>query len=235
MNQRAALTKISTIPRFILGMILFACSDAALAIAPTEVSGELDVIIKEDFEHNRFENDYFIRNADGTDWYQLQFDRLPPGHLKSGQRITVRGQPKGRKFQVESLEEEGSSQPTQENTGIVTDTAALPDAQAIDQRNAVVLMVNLTNASSGYTKDQIIGHMYTNTRSVDGLYREASLGQLGFAAESAAQAAGIDLSQYRHRIFVLPKSSSLPNCSWAGIANVGCGTFCRAWMQDRPA
>lgn len=113
-----------------------------------------------------------------------------------------------------------------------------------------------------YTRDQIIGHMYTNSRSVDGLYREASLGQLGFtqdtdgdsqpdvfgpfainydnstcnyydwayAAESAAQAAGIDLSQYRHRVFVLPRSSSLPNCSWASIANVGCGTFCRAWI-----
>lgn len=39
---------------------------------------------------------------------------------------------------------------------------------------------------------------------------------------------GIDLSLYRHRVFVLP--NNLPSCSWAGIANVGCGTFCRAWI-----
>lgn len=59
MHQRAALTDISTIPFLILGMILFAGSGKASAIAPNEVSGELDVIIKEDFDRNRFENDYF--------------------------------------------------------------------------------------------------------------------------------------------------------------------------------
>ena len=50
------------------------------------------------------------------------------------------------------------------------------------------------------------------------------------AAEAAAQADGVDLSLYRHRVFVLPRSSELPACSWAGVANVGCGTFCRAWI-----
>lgn len=84
--------------------------------------------------------------------------------------------------------------------------------------------------------------MYTNSRSVDGLYRETSLGQVSFpadtdgngqadvfrpfaisydnsscdyyswasAAETAAQAAGVNLSLYRHRVFVLPCYFDLP-------------------------
>ena len=53
-----------------------------------------------------------------------------------------------------------------------------------------------------------------------------------YAAEAAAQAAGIDFSKYQHRVFVLPHYSSLPACTWAGVANVGCGTFCRAWIAE---
>ncbi len=257
-KQSPRITRLAAI---ILGFLCLASFQTSWAAGAMEISGELDVIIKEDFDHNIFENDYFLRDDNGQDWYQLQFDRDPPGHLKSGQHIRIKGQPKGKKFQVESLEE-GSVKTTPE-TSMTTDATQTPDAQAIDQRKAVVLMVNLTNATAGYTRDQVIGHMYTNTRSVDGLYRDASLGQLGFnpdsdgdskpdvfgpfainydnstcdyygwatAAETAAQASGIDLSQYRHRVFVLP--NNLPSCSWAGIANVGCGTFCRAWIAGQ--
>ncbi len=239
-----------------LGLLLILSSGNLSAAPLFEMSGELDVIIKEDFDRHHFEYDYFIRDDTGRDWYQLEFERTPPGHLKSGQKIRVRGEPKGKKLRVESLEEEGAAP---------SDPLAVPGdeaAVAVDERKAVVLMVNLTNATVGQTRSQIIGNMFTNTRSVDKLYREASLGQMSFqadtdsdgqpdvfgpfsiphdnatcnyydwayAAESAAQAAGVDLSLYRHRVFVLPNTSNLPACSWAGVANVGCGTFCRAWI-----
>ena len=41
------------------------------------------------------------------------------------------------------------------------------------------------------------------------------------AADSAAQAAGIDLTLYQHRIYVLPPHSQLPDCGWAGLAYIG--------------
>lgn len=48
------------------------------------------------------------------------------------------------------------------------------------------------------------------------------------AAEAAVQQAGIDLSRYQHRVFVLPRYSDIPACSWTGLANVGCDlSFCR--------
>ncbi len=105
--------------------------------------------------------------------------------------------------------------------------------------------------------------MFTSSRSVGGLYRASSQGQLGFpadtdgngapdvfgpftinesgstgdyyawayAAEAAATVAGVDLSLYQHRVFVLPRYNEL-NISWAGVANVGCGGYCRSWIAE---
>ncbi len=247
----------------ILGLFLLTTLGNALAAAPVEINGELDVIITscDDAAHSHStdpghaEFDYFLRDDNGQNWYQLQFKQTPPGHLRSGQRIKVRGQPQGRKFQVESLDEQ--------NGAATTLSEPMAAGQVVDERKAVVLMVNLSNATVSLTRDQITGRMFTDSRSVDGLYREASLGQMSFpadtdgngqpdifgpftvnydnsncdyyswasAAESAAQAAGVNLSLYKHRVFVLPNTSVLPSCSWAGIANVGCGTFCRAWIS----
>ncbi|MDH5195326.1 MAG: hypothetical protein OEW32_16690, partial [Nitrospira sp.] len=43
----------------------------------------------------------------------------------------------------------------------------------------------------------------------------------GTAADNMAQAAGVNLSLYQHRIYVLPPYSQLPDCGWAGLAYVG--------------
>jgi hypothetical protein len=160
----------------LLGALLLATVGPIQAAAPVEMEGELDVIIKEDFDHSHFETDYFLRDEDGRNGYQLEFKQTPPGHLRSGQRVKVRGQPQGRKFQVEGLDEQNST---------ATATAVpMAAGQMMDERKAVVLMVNLTNATVSLTRDQIAGHLFTNSRSVDGLYREASLGQMSFPADT---------------------------------------------------
>src|SRR5262245_36566756 len=43
----------------------------------------------------------------------------------------------------------------------------------------------------------------------------------GTAANSAAQAAGVNVTLYQHIIYVLPPYSELPDCGWAGLAYVG--------------
>jgi len=52
------------------------------------------------------------------------------------------------------------------------------------------------------------------------------------AAENAATASGIDLSLYKYRVFVLPRYNDLPRCGWAGLGNLGCGSFCRSWIAE---
>lgn len=126
-----------------------------------------------------------------------------------------------------------------------------------ETRRVIAILVNLADASVSVTPSQVLGGLESDTFNVNGLYREASFGAIGFdadvagpytvanaavtdcdyygwavAAEAAATAAGVDLAQYRHRLFVLPHWSKLPNCSWTGIANTGCDPWCRAWTAD---
>ena len=251
-------------------MMLFACFCLALpavAAPPDEIIGELDVIHKDDFDnHVHFDNDYFLRDDNGVDWHQLKFDREPPAHFRSGHRIKVKGQHRGAHFQVESMEELGVVGDKKNTTSSTADSSTVSAALTVDERKAIVILVDLTNAKTGSytTPAQVAGQMFTNVRSVDGLYRTTSQGKTAFpadtngdgnpdvfgpysinydnsncdyygwatAAEQAAQNAGIDLSLYRHRVFVLPTYSSLPACGWAGVANVGCGTYCRAWIAE---
>jgi hypothetical protein len=228
---------------------------------PVTMAGILDVLVLEDFERGRSETAYFMREQAGKRFYELKFNPKAPGHLQTGQRVTVRGRAEGRKIWVEALEEKGT---TASEPQALTSEATSPA-----ERRAVVLMVDLVDAkaSASYTPDQIAANMWTGDRSVAGLYDAASIGQLTFpfdtdgdaapdvfgpfeidfsaqgcnyydwayAAEAAAEAAGIDLSRYQHRIFILPHWRDLPDCQWSGVANVGCGTFCRTWVAEGEA
>lgn len=51
-----------------------------------------------------------------------------------------------------------------------------------------------------------------------------------YKAEAAATAAGINLSKYQHKVFVLPSYSQLTQCGWGGVGNLACGDSCRAWI-----
>lgn len=46
-------------------------------------------------------------------------------------------------------------------------------------------------------------------------------------ARTAAARLGVNMSLYRHQLFVLPYNVS---CNWGGYAYVGCGTTCSAWV-----
>jgi len=50
------------------------------------------------------------------------------------------------------------------------------------------------------------------------------------SADAAAIARGVDLSAYQHRMYVLPMTTS--GCWWAGLAYVGCGESCQAWVRS---
>lgn len=57
---------------------------------------------------------------------------------------------------------------------------------------------------------------------------------LGWAqyAESYAAANGIDLSLYKHRVFIIPYRTV---CGWLGLADVGCYGYCRSWLKGDPS
>ncbi|MFO1434008.1 MAG: DNRLRE domain-containing protein [Candidatus Competibacteraceae bacterium] len=216
---------------------------------PITVTGTLEIIISENADTGNERTDYFLQ-VDNGPTYQLLFGTAPTEPLTTGQRAVVTGLLQGGTLQVTDLDPDPN-----------------PHIPTVGDRHAVVLMVDLQDAkaSSRYSLSQIATLMYTGTRSVNDLYRKASLDQLGFvadtdnngqpdvfgpftvndyasqscnyvgwaqAAEAAATAAGINLSLYEHKVFVLPYKGELPLCDWSGIANVGCGNKCRAWIAE---
>jgi hypothetical protein len=55
-----------------------------------------------------------------------------------------------------------------------------------------------------------------------------SYGNWASAADAAAAAQGVNLGVYQHRVYVLPQGVG---CSWAGLAYLGCGDTCQAWVR----
>ncbi len=244
----------------LIGAGLLAGAEAYADLSPIEVTGTLEVIISENPDFQDVTTDYFL-HADNDLVYQLQFSADPPAGLTTGQAVEVSG---NLVYQLQL-----SADPPAVLTLQVINLTADPNPQVptVGDRRAVVLMVDLLDAkaSTRYNLQQIATNMYTGDRSVDKLYRAASLGQLGFvadtdnngapdvfgpftinyyasqscnyvawaqAAEAAAQAAGINLSLYQHKVFVLPYYLELPLCNWSGISNVGCANTCRTWIAE---
>ena len=129
-----------------------------------------------------------------------------------------------------------------------------------DERTIITVIINFLDRTNSRSANYLDSVMFKEGNSVDDLYRKASFGKIGFAkdasmdgisdiygpitvnyslsqgcdyygwaydAEAQLRARGIDLTKYRHRLFVLPDNYI---CSWIGIANVGCGSVCRAWV-----
>ena len=47
------------------------------------------------------------------------------------------------------------------------------------------------------------------------------------AAQAEAQNAGVDITLYQHKIYVLPSNTT---CTWSGRGSINCGDFCRVWV-----
>lgn len=233
----------------------------------TEITGELDVIIKDDFARGKSDRDYFLRDSKGGS-IELKFKKEPPHDWISGKKIKAKGTPRGRVFEVDEVQDLDPAKPASSINGTAD---AMVDAELGYQvgtpvvHKTIVMMVNLSNASLTETEIAAVpAQMYTGPRNVAAMFEEASLGQTVFnmdsngdgrsdiygpitiasdnttcnygqwaaEAEAAVTAQGVNLTDFKYRLFVLPHYSKLPQCSWAGIANLGCGTFCRAWVAE---
>jgi hypothetical protein len=212
------------------------------------IRGTLSVVQEDDFERSRTERIHSIIDEETGKPFTLRFTGTPDQRLRTGARVLARGRVIGRELHLEPLDANS------------IEILAPADAPAMEARRVVVLVADFSDSPVTCSDASIAGLMFTGTSSVDGLYQAASFGQVSVppdtdgngqpdvfrvtipnsaseacdsygwaaAAESAAQAAGVNFGLYQHRVIVLPGNVT---CSWAGLGNVGCGTFCRAWVK----
>jgi hypothetical protein len=215
---------------------------SALAAEARAFSGDLEVLIEDSPDLAQSRTLYFLKSEGQR--YRLDFPKAPPQHLRTGMRVSFAGTLSGESIAV------GSNDPV---------VWLLPEAQVTGSRAAITLRVAFQDAPVSCASGNVANIMWDGTFSMDSLYQDTSFGAVAFPrdtdndgqadifdvtipsniddpcdpdawaleADDEATASGIDLSLYQHRVYVLPVSS----CSWAGRANVGCGTFCRVWVD----
>lgn len=208
-----------------------------------EVSGELTVLIKDDFAGKRSERQFFVEDKRNNRRYELRFDTPPSRQLKSGTQIRARGRTSGEMIYLaaDGVEETGES--------VSTQSAAISG-----DRSTVVMVADFNDASTSCSVQEVRDSLFTDAtnQSVDDLYRETSLQQVSFsgvvagrysidysgsgacdvnawaaALDAAAQSDGIDVTAYDHRVYVIPEANS---CGWTGLGSYG-GNPGYAWVM----
>ncbi|MBI4558042.1 MAG: hypothetical protein HY706_10720, partial [Candidatus Hydrogenedentes bacterium] len=218
-----------------------------------QITGVLDVLQADDFAHGRHYVFYTIEDLVSGRAYKIRFEKVPPGKLVSGNIISARAVQKGDELVV-----------TAELSSSVQ-TLDLAASVAAEERRAAVLIVNFSDKAVSTSKTDVGRKVFTDpmvsppNKSVDGMYREASFGQVGFPGDTNGDGA-LDV----FGPFTIPYTSTsacdyyawgyaaedkavasgidlsiyqhivyvMPSnsCGWAGISNVGCATVCRAWI-----
>lgn len=220
--------------------------------APVTVTGELTVLYSDDFENHRAELSYVVKDAATNEHFTLRFKSRGPKNLKTGMIVTAKGKSKGKEIYLALDESGGGSIETIAPVGSAQGGGALPAAVIAGEQKTLVMVANFQDKSVACSNPAIADLMFTDPlgKSVDALYRETSHGNVWFtgqvvgpypinytstgacdfdawgnAIDSAALAAGVNLSAYTRKVYVMPQNS----CPAAGIGNVG-GSTTRAWI-----
>mgnify|MGYP001820565351 CR=1 FL=1 len=230
---------------FITGLITLMLAGRSHAAPPPDsvpisVTGELTVLYMDDFENKRAELQYFIEDKQANRRFRLQFDGTPPGHLRTGETITVRGKAKGKAIYLAANGVDSSNDPVAPATIAVT-----------GEQKTLVMVANFNDSSVSCPINGVRDLMFTDAadQSIDDLYQETSHGNIwltgqvmgpyninyssstcdysawGQAADAAARASGVEPDSYDRKVYVLPPNG----CPAAGIGTVG-GNPSRAWI-----
>ncbi len=235
-------------------LVCLGVSIAGLAQAGSlEITGVFETITMDDFETGESETSHWIVDQQSNRAYRAEFRGRPDHRLTTGAVVRARGHMAGGRFVIDEASGDGldagyevlSAAPEARYEASVAviivdflDSAVSCSPGDIAQR--MFPLVGQANVSDYYVESshgEFGLQMDANDNgSVDvfGPYTVSAVTSdacdyyaWAFEAEALAEMDGVDLSAFRHLMFVLPSNTS---CSWWGVANVGCGSQCRSWI-----
>jgi hypothetical protein len=206
-----------------------------------QLEGELE-ILHEDFK-DRGRYLYFLNLSDGSR-VPLHFVKDPPTNFLTGMRIRARGV----MDQTRTLMLASGDSITNLSAGTTASTPPLPNT--FGAQSTAVILVNFQDdpTNEPWTLSQVqnavFGSAGTNGFILENSYQQTWLTGnvygwytiplnsttcnstlIASYANSAATAAGVDLSSYTHYVYVFPYDA---DCGWTGAAQIG-GT--EAWVN----
>jgi len=200
-------------------------------------------------EYSRFA--YFLRSANATDpedVMEMIFEGEPPAHIRTGEKVSVKGKAvKGKVWVTEVAAIDGD--------GTGSASGGTVEAATTGDRKTITFVINMTGVdyaaqgASPYTQSHVNSsglamHDPVNF-SVNSAYEEASFGQVTFSgntatdvflvsvpydpaeactyrtiASNADAVSPVNLNGYRHRMYVVPPAA-ISGCTWLALGEVG--------------
>jgi hypothetical protein len=226
---------------------------------PVVYEGMVSVAVEDDFARGRATKRYFLDEQTLGERVELNVSEAQGRLLRTGARIRVRGVAAGGTLAADAtadsvtvLADAVASVPVTARKAVVmlvdiTDSTAVESRISADCDGAVAksssIMFGTASSVDACYKDSSYGALGMGGSVYPGgtldvvrvsVTEAATTGGTcnytawGSAADKAAAAAGIVLGNYQHRVYVLPSNVG---CSWAGLAYVGCGNSCQAWVK----
>jgi hypothetical protein len=206
----------------------------------TEIEGEFQVIHQDFKQSGRYI--YYLKAPQGL--IRLHFAKNPPTNFLTGAHVRVRG---AQQSDGSLMLASGSTSITSTST-TTNSTAPLPNT--FGAQSVLVILVNFQDdpTNEPWTPSQVQSAVFGST-GADGFILENSYQQswltgdvtgwytiplsstscysalIASYANSAAAAAGVNLSSYTHYVYVFPYDSA---CGWGGAAQIG-GS--QAWVN----
>jgi M6 family metalloprotease-like protein len=214
-----------------------------------QLEGELEIMYQ-DFKDGRHTLGYSLKRSDGTR-VPLQFAKEPPTHLLTGDRVRANGQLSGGSLVLYSGRTSLAKTTTTATVGDATGstTSSIPVPNSFGAQSTVVILVNFQDyAVQPYmtTDTQNMFFGTANNFFVENSYGQTSLAgdvvgwytipvsittcdtsQIATAAQNAATAAGVNLSNYNRYVYAFPQNNV---CGFAGASYVG-GKPSQSWIN----
>jgi hypothetical protein len=222
--------------------------------------GTVAVAVEDDFARGRAKMRYFLDEQNLGSRFELKVNENQGRRLQTGQRVRVRGSAAGGALSADAGSDGITVLMEAPTAAAVTARKAVVIIVDIKDSTGTVHSVSADCDGAVARSADIMFGSQTGGANLDGCYQDASFGSLGFggavfpggsldvarvtvneaasiggacnysAWASAADRAvtGVTLGNYQHRVYVLPANVG---CGWAGLAYVGCGSSCQAWVK----
>lgn len=237
--------------KHIIKLTLFLISTASFAHTYT---GKLEVLVVDYFDKNKSIQVYQLH--EGQDIYVLEFPpNLDTSKLETGASIIVEGTEtegiKDKIIKVESiLKNRAAPKPlktavdTRKILALLVNFSNIKATTTVSVENVdAMLYKNLRSSQnnfllSSFNQISLIADanndgksdIYTVNLNYDA--QNCDYSKWATDAKNAATQAGVNLSLYKHFMFILPKSVK---CQWGGIGTLGCASTCNTWVKGYDA
>ena len=221
--------------------VLLAVPASVWAQESVDMTGDILEVYADDFANHRAERFYVLHDQTSGGLYRMRFRDGEQREFHTGDRVRLRGRKQNHEVVLAA----------NDATVQAVEVAPTSGVGVAGEQKTIVIAINFQNANLECSQSQIRGYVFDGTQSVNGMYQETSFGNLWFtgnvvgpytinynssnacdysawatAADVAATAAGVTLSQYNRKVYVFSKVNG---CGWAGLGTVG-GNPSRAWI-----